>query len=62
MPQGSVIGPLLFLLYINDMSSVIQHCQIQLFAGDTCLYIEVDNRIDAAAKINQDLQCLHDWS
>ena len=34
----------------------------ELFADDTCLYIEVDNGIDAAAKIKQDLPCLHDCS
>ncbi len=38
-----VLGPLLFLLYINDLTAVIAHCNIRLFADDTCLFIEVDN-------------------
>ena len=62
VPQGSVLGPLLFLLYINDISNAVQHCHIRLFADDTCLFIEVDNREDAAAKINEDLDALYQWS
>ena len=62
VPQGSVLGPLLFLLYINDISNVVTKSHIRLFADDTCLFIEVDNREQAAQDINSDLQEIQQWA
>ncbi len=62
VPQGSVLGPLLFLLFINDVTHVIRHCSVRLFAEDTCLFIEVDNRAAAAENINTHLTHIQNWA
>ena len=62
VPQGSVLGPLLFLVFINDITHVVNHCQLRLFADDTCLFIEVNNRVDTAHKVNADLVSIDNWA
>ena len=60
-PQGSCLGPLLFLLFTNDLYLHLQYCKCILFADDTTLYVSHSNRNYIESCIQQDLSTLQDW-
>ena len=60
VPQGSVIGPVLFLLYINDITSDIKST-MRLFADDSVIYRDINSEEDNIS-LQHDLQALSTWS
>ena len=60
VPQGSVLGPMLFLIFINDLPDSLHSC-IKLFADDTKLYSSVSTQ-NSHQLLQSDLQLLLDWS
>ena len=61
VPQGSVCGPLLFLLYINDISKDLKRCKVSLYADDTVLYVSAPKIENAIPSVQEDLIILNEW-
>ena len=61
VPQGSVLGPLLFLIYINDLAENMS-CQMRLFADDSSLFTRVDGVEQTHQKLVNDLKTVSTWA
>ena len=61
IPQGSILGPLLFLLYINDLPNANLVSNVRMYADDTSLTYAASDSDELIQTINRDLANVHDW-
>ncbi|CAG4929266.1 unnamed protein product [Colias eurytheme] len=64
VPQGSILGPLLFILYSADVVKIIKNCNYQIYADDIQLYYSFhpNETLEAINKVNSDLNDINLWS
>ena len=60
VPQGSILGPLIFLLYVNDMARAVD-CDLLLYADDSCLIIRDSSIEQIESILNRNFNALCDW-
>lgn len=61
VPQGSILGPLLFSIFVNDLPQVCNNCQVHLYADDTVVYFSSSNSFLLQNKLQTDLKSVQNW-
>ena len=61
VPQDSILGPLIFILYVNDIEGVVTDCQLSLYADDTVMYYAHSSYIELMMTIRDDVHSTSQW-
>ena len=61
VPQGSILGPLLFLIHVNDLHQQIQKSNLIMYADDTVLLFSNKSEAEIEKAINHDTKMLNNW-
>ena len=61
VPQGSILGPILFMIYMNDLNEAVESCKILSYADDTTLYFSSKHASNIQVAINNDIVKLEKW-
>ena len=64
VPQGSVLGPLLFVLYLSDFGEILRHCKYNFYADDLMIYLHAEpgDLTRAIEQLNEDIRHVEDWA
>lgn len=64
VPQGSILGPLLFSLYVNELPRLVKHCSVHMYADDVQLFLScpLPSVASAVCDVNEDLNNIQQWA
>lgn len=61
VPQGSILGPLLISLYVNDLPNVCPNANTQMYADDTVIFVHANSAAQAADLLSNSMQKVTEW-